>query len=424
MRISFLAIGNELIQGKIGEANGRFLAQELELLALEMRFMLLAGDNPEEMISAFRFLEEQSEIIVCSGGLGPTPDDLTTEVFAKFAELKLILDQKILDQIKARFKIRGIEMPLTNKKQALIPESAKVIPNLFGTAPGFELEHNHRFWFFLPGVPNEFKQMTKDSIIPRILEIKKIKKATKSKTLRIYGITESGIADRLSVLKFDPKLRLAFLPEFPEIYLRLSAITDEEEEAEKIVNQTSQMIKKELGEYVLSEEGEPLELVVGRLLKERGLTLSTAESCTGGWLAKRITDIASSSEYFLGGFVSYSNEMKIRELGVSEETIKNFGAVSSETAKEMAIGVRNNTGADIAIAITGIAGPSGGTKDKPIGTVHIALLDEKGFWEQRFQFLPLSREMVRNLATETGLEVMRRRILGLRMPGEKKDEQK
>jgi len=424
MKISFLAIGNELIQGKTGEANGRFLAQELDLLALEMKFMLLAGDNPEEMTNAFRFLGEHSEIIICSGGLGPTPDDLTTEVFAQFADLKLSLDPKILDQIQARFKIRGIEMPLTNKKQALIPESAKIIPNLFGTAPGFELEHNHRFWFFLPGVPNEFKQMTKDSLIPRILEIEKIKKATKSKTLRVYGITESGIADRLSGLKFDPKLRLAYLPEFPEIYLRLSVITEEKEDAEEIVKLASEMIKKELLEYVVSEQGEPLELVVGRLLKERGLTISAAESCTGGWLAKRITDIAGSSDYFLGGLVSYSNQMKIKELGVKEETIKKFGAVSRETAKQMAEGLRSKTSADIAIAITGIAGPSGGTKEKPIGTVYMALLDDKGIWEQRFQFLPLSRETVRSLATETGLEVIRRRILGLRMPGEKKNEQK
>jgi len=424
MKISFLAIGDELIGGKISEANGKFFAQEISALGLKMEYLLMAGDDAEEMKRSFDFLAQNSDAIVCTGGLGPTPDDLTTEVFAQYAGLPLEFHSEILDQIEARFKIRGMQMPLTNKKQAMIPKTAAIIPNLFGTAPGFEIELRGRHWFFFPGVPSEFQKMAKDSLLPRLMELEDRKITVKAQTLRVYGIPESGIADRLVKMKFDPELKLAFLPEFPEIHLRLSAVLEDRERAEKIVNSSAQMIQAELGEYVISEDDEPLEVSVGKLLKARGLTLATAESCTGGLVAKRITDISGSSDYFLGGFITYANRLKIKELGVSESLLKEKGAVCSEVAREMAKGAKAKTGADLALGLTGIAGPAGGTEENPVGTVHIALADETGIWERKFRFLPISREAVRTLSAQTALEIIRRRLLNLRMPGEKKDDDK
>lgn len=419
MKISFLAIGDELISGRVQDTNGKYLADKLSLHGLEIKFMLMAGDNPQEMTTAFDFLSQNSDAVVCSGGLGPTPDDLTIEVFSAYTGRELVIHPDIVEKIELRFKLRAMPMPATNKKQAMIPSGAKVIPNPIGTAPGTEAEHKGKLWFFLPGVPSEFRKMVDDSIIPRLSETDSEKKTIFYKTLRVYGLPESGIAERLLKINFGPRLKIAYLPELPEIYLRLSAVSKDKAEAEQIVMQAKELVKAELKEYIFSEDDEPMELVVGNLLRKYKLTLATAESCTGGLAAKRITDIAGSSDYFLGGFITYSNKLKIKELGVSGESLKTKGAVSSEVAREMAEGARKQTGADIAIALTGVAGPAGGAPEKPVGTVHIALADEKGIWESRFQFLPWSREMVRSLAAETVLEIVRRRILGLRMPGEK-----
>jgi len=424
MKICFLAIGDELLNGRISEANGRFLASQVSALGLNLNYLMMVGDDEVEIVRAFDFLSQNSDALICTGGLGPTPDDLTTEVFAKFAGLDLEFHQEILEQIEARFKLRGMQMPLTNKKQALIPKGARIIPNNFGTAPGYEFEKDGKHWFFFPGVPSEFQQMAKEFLLPRLMELEGAKKSVKVKTLLVYGIPESGIAERLNKITFAPELKLAYLPEFPRIHLRLSVVLLDEARAEKIVSESAQMIKSALGEYVISEDDEPLERTVGNLLKTRGLRLATAESCTGGLVAKRLTDIPGSSDYFLGGFVTYANELKIRELGVSAELLKEKGAVCAEVAIAMAKGARERTGSDIAISTTGVAGPTGGTKDKPVGTVFMALADDKGIWSQRFQFLPISREAVRALSAETALEIIRRRLLNLRMPGERKDGDK
>jgi len=419
MKISFLAIGDELLSGRVAEANGKYLADQLSLSGLEMKFMLLAGDDAQEIITAFNFLQQDSETIIVSGGLGPTPDDLTIEVFAKYAGLELEFAPEIMEKIDLRFKLRNLATPAANKKQALIPKGAKIIPNPLGTAPGIEAKFQNHFFLFLPGVPGEFKKMVDDFVIPRLRELASDKKSLAVKTLRTYGLPESGIADRMSKIHFDSRLKIAYLPELPEIYLRLSALLKDQTEALQIVKTGAEQIKAELKEYVFSEDDEPMELAVGKLLKNRGLTLATAESCTGGLLAKKLTDIAGSSDYFLGGFITYSNQLKTKELGVSAELLEARGAVSDEAARAMAEAARDRSSADIAIAITGIAGPSGGTRDKPVGLVYIALADKKGAWSQRFQFLPWSRAAVRELAAETALEIIRRRILGLRMPGEK-----
>jgi len=419
MKIAFLAIGDEIISGKVQDANGKYLADKIALNGLSLKYLMTAGDNQKEIMAAFDFLASTSELIVCSGGLGPTPDDLTMEVFAQYSGAALEFQAGVFEKIDRRFKLRGIETPITNKKQAMVPKGAKVIPNPIGTAPGIEAGFKNRQWFFLPGVPPEFKKMTDEFIIPRMLELASEKKSLATKTLRCFGLPESGIADRLNKLKFDPLLKLAYLPEFPEIYLRLSALCEDRNQAEAIVSKAADQVKAELKEYVFSDTDQPLELVVGELLKSRGLTLATAESCTGGLAAKRITDIPGSSHYFLGGYVTYSNPLKHKELGVSEEMLAAKGAVSDEVARAMAEGARKQTGADVAIAITGIAGPTGGTPEKPVGLVFIALEDKNGLWSQRLQFLPWGRAAVRELAAETALEIVRRRVLGLRMPGEK-----
>ncbi len=424
MKISFLAIGDELISGKVTEGNGKFFAREISALGMQVIYMMMAGDNPEEMVGAFEYLAGNSDAIIVTGGLGPTPDDLTTEVFAQFAGLELELHQDILAGIEARFNLRGMEMPATNRKQALLPKTAAIIPNKTGTAPGYEIALKGRRWFFFPGVPSEFQQMLKDSLLPRLMELAGQRKTVKVATLRVYGIPESGIAERLLKLKFDPELKIAYLPEFPDIHLRLSAVLPDPAKADRIVTEAVAQIRPVLAEYLVSEDDEPLESIVGKLLKARKLTLATAESCTGGLLAKKITDISGSSDYFRGGFVTYANELKVRELGVSEQLLKKKGAVCAEVAIAMAQGAKDRTGADLALSITGVAGPTGGTKDKPVGMVHMALADKDGIWSQKFLFLPISRDAVRQLSAETALEIIRRKLLGLRMPGEKKDGNK
>jgi len=419
MKISFLAIGDELTGGRVQDANGKYLADKLSLFGLDMKFMMMAGDNEEDMVQAFDFLAQTSDAIVISGGLGPTPDDLTIEVFARYSGRELVFDAATMERIKARFSMRGIEMPQTNRKQAMIPAGARIIDNPAGTAPGIEAEFKGRRWFFLPGVPREFRKMTNDAIMPRLSELSSQQKAVVSKTLRIYGIPESAIAERLQKINFDPVLKIAYLPEFPEISLRLSAGLPDKSRAEQIVSQAAELAKAQLSEYVFSDDDEPLELVVGKLLRANKMTLVTAESCTGGLVAKRITDIAGSSDYFLGGFIAYANQLKIKELEVNEQMLAQKSAVSEEVAVAMAKGARKRTGADLAISITGIAGPTGGTPEKPVGTVYMAVEDGKGVWKQKFQFVPWGREVVRSLTAETALEIIRRRILGLRMPGEK-----
>ena len=419
MKISFLAIGDELISGKVQDANGKYLADEIAAHGLEMKFMMMAGDDEKDMVAAFDYLSGVSDAIVISGGLGPTPDDMTIEVFARYMGVELEFHAPSMEKIDLRFKLRNIPTPAANRKQAMIPKGAEIIENPVGTAPGVKAKFKNRIWLFLPGVPSEFKKMTDDSIIPILRGLDQDKKSVAMKTLRTYGLPESGIADRLAKVKIDPRIKLAYLPEFPEIYLRLTAMLTDKAEAEKIVEIAAGLIKAELKEYVFSDADEPMEVVVGKLLKSKGLTLATAESCTGGLVAKKLTDIPGSSEYFLGGFVTYANQLKTIALGVSADLLKERGAVDMEVAKQMAQGAREKTGADLAISLTGIAGPTGGTKEKPVGLVFMALAWQDGIWSQKFNFLPWSRPQVRELAAETAMEIVRRKILGLRMPGEK-----
>ena len=246
MNISFLAIGNEIIQGKIQEQNARFLAQKLEELGLGLKYLLVAGDREDDLTDAFQFLQESSDVIICSGGLGPTPDDLTAQVFSKFTQKPLELHQEILEQIEKRFQLRGIKMPLTNQKQAMIPRGAKIIPNYQGTAPGFELEHHQKIWYFFPGVPREFQAMTQQYLIPRLKALAGITKAQASRTLRVYGLAESQIAEILAKISFPPEIYLAYLPDFPEIHLRLSAQADSTQQAQTLLNQACEQIKSAL----------------------------------------------------------------------------------------------------------------------------------------------------------------------------------
>jgi nicotinamide-nucleotide amidase len=419
MKISFLAIGDELLSGKVADANGKYIADKAALHGLEMRFMLAAGDDETEIVAAFNFLVGQSDVVIVSGGLGPTPDDLTIEVFARYMGVELEFHAEVMEKIDLRFKLRNIPTPEANKKQAMIPKGAKIIENPVGTAPGIEAQFKNCFFLFLPGVPSEFRKMTDDSIIPRLRALDHDQKSLAMITLRTFGLPESGIADRLAKLSFDPRVKIAYLPELPEIYLRATAMLKDKDEALRVVNDAAQKIKAELKEYVFSDADEPMEVVVGKLLKAKGLTLATAESCTSGLVAKKITDIPGSSDYFLGGFVTYANQLKASALGVSADLLKERGAVDMEVARQMAKGAREKTGADLAISITGIAGPTGGTKDKPVGLVFMALASGEGIWSQKFMFLPWSRLQVRELSAETAMEIVRRKILGLRMPGEK-----
>ena len=383
----YMAVGSELLEGVKQESNLLTLARAIEDRDAEIVGAEIIPDNSEAIETSLkRAVSSNVDYIVVSGGLGPTDDDITRESVAHLLGTKLILDNTCWEEIVEKFKKRGLPVAERNKKQAMIPEGMKAVRNPAGTACGFYGEVNGKILIVLPGVPVEFKEMLftlVESLLP-------LKRSENLLVLRLFGISESGLNELLekTILKIYPDLKLTFLPDYPEIELRIRFTTVEEDELKE-------ELRRVVGNYVYSWKGEILPVVFGKELKWRGLFFAVAESCTGGLVAKSITDIPGSSEYFDRGFVTYSNQAKMDHLGVREETLRKFGAVSEETAREMVLGVLEHSRADIAASITGIAGPTGGTPEKPVGTVYTAIADREGRIEVVRNFFPGNREQVR-----------------------------
>jgi nicotinamide-nucleotide amidase len=416
MRAALLAIGDEIVGGMTVDTNSAYLAGELRAVGVEPVAGFAVADDEDAIVRAFGRALDDADLVVSTGGLGPTSDDLTTACAARFAGAGLRLDEPTLAMIEERFRGRGIPMPPSNRKQALFPEGAEIVPNPTGTAPGFILPvtRNGRTGHVicLPGVPRETKRMMRETVIPWV-EARNPGRRYPSRTFSTFGLSESRLGEMLEGVVEPDEARLAFRAAFPRIQARVTVHGPPDDDLEGRLDAIERRVRDRIGAYVYALGDEGMEQTVGILLRERGLTLALAESCTGGRIGDRITDVPGSSSYFLMGVATYGNEAKQGMAGVSARTLQTYGAVSTQTAEEMAAGVRRVAGADIGLSTTGIAGPGGGTDEKPVGTVCIGLAWEGGVWSHRFALGDRGREWVKGMTAQLALDVLRRHLLGI-----------
>ena len=407
--IEFITTGNEIMTGLTVDTNFSWAAEKLSTYGLNVKYHTSIGDDKDDIASALENSANRSDFIIFTGGLGPTDDDLTSEVAAGFFNVPLVFNKDSYKDIETKLLKRGRKILEIHKKQAMFPEDSVIIQNIIGTSAGFKFIKADRSFYFLPGVPREFKSMVDDFVLPDILASVNSDIKVYERVIKTIGLGESEVATKLKDVEFD-NIDLSYRIYYPEIHLKLTAKDRSEERSRNTVDKYTDLIKKKIGDYIFSTDNEDLENVVSKLLVRNGLTISTAESCTGGLLANRLTDIAGSSEYFLRGVVSYSNKSKSDLLDVPEELIAKNGAVSTEVVEAMATGIRNISGTDIGIGISGIAGPSGGNKEKPVGTVYIGLayMDEP-VYSERYSFNGTRKE-IKLASSEYALEMIRKKL--------------
>jgi len=411
MTAEILAVGTELLMGQIANTNAQFISQRLAELGISVYFHSVVGDNPVRLEETLKRALERSDIVITTGGLGPTKDDLTKEVIANTMNRKLVFHEEIFEQVREFFMRKHRVMVKNNEKQAYLPDNSLIIPNPNGTAPGCIIEEGNKAVIMLPGPPKEMQPMFNDTVFPYLKQ--KTGLVLVSKMLKIFGIGESEMESRLiDLVEKQSNPTIAPYVSQGEVTVRVTARCADREEATKLLSPVVNEIKKRLGSFVYAEDGESLEEVVFKLLRENKLVAATAESCTGGLLAGRITSLPGASGVFERGFITYSNQSKVDELGVRQETIDKFGAVSRETALEMVNGLMKKTSAQVCISITGIAGPDGGTPDKPVGLVYIGVSVGDRVVCQSFELMG-NRERIRNDACMRALDIVRRLIMGL-----------
>lgn len=377
MKIAILIIGNELMSGRIADANSSFIAREANLQGWHVEAIMAVEDNFASIKSRLDYLLPLADAVICTGGLGPTADDITTEAVARTFDLSLYTDDKVLNSIKDIFTKRNLPWVENNTKQAMFPQGAEIISNPAGVAAGFALQVAGKWIFVLPGVPWETQRMFPEGVIPILRrEFPQNEQYVARQTIKTFGLSESAVDKILTDVDFAALgISLGFYPVFPETHLVLVSCQKTLEAAREKLKQACDAVTAHLQKYIFSYGEETLEEIVGGLLKEQKLTVAVAESCTGGLITSRLTDIPGSSEYLERAAVTYSNAAKVSLLGVPAEIIEKHGAVSEETARLMAEGVRKMAGTDLGLSSTGIAGPSGGSETKPVGTVYLALSD-------------------------------------------------
>ena len=416
MQIELLTIGDELLLGFTIDTNAAYLARALAEIGVEIVHRTTVGDDAEKIAAAVSEAIERTGAVITTGGLGPTADDRTRPVIAKLFGRELVRDDAIVAQIEARFwRMTSAKMPETNIVQAMVPAGARVLENRHGTAPGLWIEDAQGRWVaMLPGVPREMRGLTHDSILPILRErIGAAPVAIVSRTIRTTGIGESALAERLGELgKSVEGMPLAFLPGWAGVDLRLTSRTLAPADAKVALDAGAQMLRDVAGSVVYGEESQDLAELVLDLCRDRGLSMAVGESCTGGLLGARLTAIPGSSDVFHGGVIAYDNAVKTKLLGVGDVTLSAHGAVSEEVSREMAEGSARSLGTQIGIGITGIAGPGGGTAEKPVGTVWIAV---SGLGETRSlgRVFVGDREEIRLRATQAALDQVRRAIAAL-----------
>jgi nicotinamide-nucleotide amidase len=414
-RAVILSTGDEITTGKVVDSNSNYLADKLNEIGVDLIAVLTVGDVPERLEWAWRTAMEMADLVLSTGGIGPTADDLTTEIVARLTGKALWRHEPSVDHMKRMFESIGRVMPENNIKQALFPETAEVITNPIGTAPGFRMAvpqaRHTAHLVVMPGVPREMKPMMENEVIPWLRLNRGSDKVFATRIFQTFGISESGLDEAVAGLIKPEEAKVGFRASFPQISMKVM-VEDVPGRAEQRLDELSERVRGRVGSYIYGEGECSMEEVVGRLLTARKLKLAIAESCTGGLIGHRLTNVAGSSSYFLGDLVTYSNDLKKSVLGVREETLKNHGAVSEECVREMAAGARAQTGADLAVATSGIAGPGGGSAEHPVGTVCIALAAEGVSTSRRFQFRG-TRDWVKLLTSQVALDWLRRHALGL-----------
>ena len=405
-----IAIGSELLTPTKTDTNSLWLTEKLNEIGVEVKLKTIVGDDEARLEETIKDALSRSDIVITTGGLGPTEDDITRTVSAQAVGRKLTFNEEVLTEVQARFRSFGREMPEINKRQAFIIEGADVLPNPNGSAVGMSLKIEEKLLVVLPGPPHELKQMFENFVLPKLRELAG-EIYVKRKVLRVSGMGESAVDELIApIYKVYKNVNTSILFNRSEIELHLTAQTKTIEEADSLLEELSIKIAEKLGNAVFAMNGETMEAVVGKLLTESGKTLSVAESCTGGLIAQRLTEVSGSSAYFIEGAVTYSNEAKIRTLDVPLEVIETYGAVSAETAEAMANGMREKARTDYALAVTGIAGPGGGTEEKPVGLVFIGYADESETKSIKIN-LPGDRYLIRWRTSQAALDLLRRKIL-------------
>jgi nicotinamide-nucleotide amidase len=413
MKAEIFATGDEILTGAVIDSNSAYIAQKLEEAGIEVVRHGCVGDDVEAITAILKEISTRADMAVVTGGLGPTLDDITAEAAARAAGVELVFDRESMSCIENFLKTQGRDVIALNKKQAMLPDGSECLVNSVGTAPGFVLKTGGCVFFFLPGVPSEMRRMLSGGVLPWI---DKLQKGGRSfslvKTISTFGLTEASVNERLAGLteKFSG-IKLGLRARFPIIYVKLFVRGKDKERADILLEKALEFVLNKIGEFAFSTDGESMETIVGSLLRRKKATIAIAESCTGGLISNLLTNVPGSSDYFLFSGVTYSNKAKIKVLGVSETTLKKYGAVHEETAKEMADGVRRISGATYGISTSGIAGPGGGTNEKPVGTVciGIATADSVEAYRLNFQF----NERLRNkmIFAITALDLLRRKLL-------------
>lgn len=412
MRAEIITIGDEILIGQIIDTNSSWLGQELGKLGIQVVHRTSVSDQRDAIIDALNHARKRAEIIIMTGGLGPTKDDITKHTLASYFGASLIINNEVMEWVTKIFRSRKLPMVESNKGQAMVPSNCEVLFNRNGTAPGMWFNDGGNIFISMPGVPFEMKVIFEEQCIPKL-------KATFNlpviihRTILTCNIGESFLAEKIASLEdnLPAHIKLAYLPSVGMVRLRFSGTHQDEDTLNKEIDLIVQQLYTLVGDYIYGEENDSLEKNVGLLLKTSGKTLATAESCTGGYIAHLITSVPGSSSYYQGSTISYANNIKINELGVSPETLRAHGAVSEACVKEMAEGVRKKMGTDYAIATSGIAGPDGGTLEKPVGTVWIAISSAEGTYARTFQMGDNRERTIQRTAIQA-LDMLRKTILG------------
>ncbi|AII50511.1 competence/damage-inducible protein A [Hymenobacter sp. APR13] len=385
--VEIMTIGDELLYGQVIDTNSAFMGQELAKIGLRVRQISSVSDRADEIVAALDQARQRAQVVLITGGLGPTKDDLTKHVLARYFGSELVLHEPTLAHVEDIFRRFKRPMLDVNRQQALVPANCEVVFNAVGTAPGMWFEDQGTVFVSMPGVPHEMKYLMTEGVLPRLQERFQVK-PIEHIVVQTVGLGESFLAEQIVDWEaaLPANFKLAYLPYLGGVRLRLTGSDDGQPHLRQRMEALLPELRTRLGEHLFAEGEIKLEEAVGQLLLARGLTLGTAESCTGGLLAHKITSIPGSSAYFRGSIVAYHNDIKTRELGVLPATLAAFGAVSEETVREMAEGARARLGVDVALATSGIAGPDGGRPDKPVGTICIAYADARGTVSRKFTF--------------------------------------
>jgi nicotinamide-nucleotide amidase len=412
MKAEIITIGDEILIGQIVDTNSAWIGEQFNLNGIEIYQITSVHDDHNHIIEAIQNAEKNVDLVIITGGLGPTKDDITKHTLCEDFNTKLVFHEPTLEAIKKRFYKRGIDMNKLNRDQAMMPECCTILPNKVGTAPGMWFERNDTIFVSMPGVPFEMKYLVEFEVLPKLRKTGKTK-AIFHKTVLTQGVPESMLADKIEKWEDNlPKhIKLAYLPNPMLVRLRLSAMGDDKEQLRRDVEKEIETLKQIIPESIFGYDTETLAEVTGRILAENGKTLAVAESCTGGYISHLITSVSGSSVFYKGGITSYSNEIKKNVLGVKAQSLEEFGAVSEQVAKEMVEGVKRVMNVDYAIATTGIAGPTGGTEDKPVGTVWIAVAGKTKTIVKKYIFVGDHRERNIIRSSQTALQILRRTVI-------------